>query len=132
LKPKASNISEKISKIFLAILLIGLVYIFIKGSDYKKEIEENPGHTICKYTFREKYGKSKNAYVKYYVGDKLYRSRVNNSPDNDNATLNKYYELEYSTTDPNKILVDFSKEVKDSLLIKELEKKLEFKYWLDH
>jgi hypothetical protein len=132
LKSKTHNISEKISKIFLVSLLIGLVYIIIKGSDYKKEIEEHTGQTICKYTFREKYGKSKSAYVKYYVDNKLYRNRVGNSPDDYNATINKYYELKYSTINPNKILVDFSKEVKDSALIKELKMKLEFKYWLVH
>jgi hypothetical protein len=88
LKSKTHNISEKISKIFLVSLLIGLVYIIIKGSDYKKEIEEHTGQTICKYTFREKYGKSKSAYVKYYVDNKLYRNRVGNSPDDYNATIN--------------------------------------------
>ena len=64
--------------------------------------------------------------------NKLYRNRVGNSPDDYNATINKYYELKYSTINPNKILVDFSKEVKDSALIKELKMKLEFKYWLVH
>ena len=132
MKQKASNISGEISKIFLVSLLIGSVYIFIKRSENKKEIEEHAGHTICKYTFREKYGKSKSAYVKYYVDNKLYRNSVENSPDDYNATINKYYELKYSTINPNKILVDFSKEVKDSVLIKELKMKLEFKYWLIH
>ena len=60
--------------------------------------------------------------------NKLYRNRVGNSPDDYNATINKYYELKYSTINPNKIFVNFSKEVKDSALIKELEMKLEFKY----
>jgi hypothetical protein len=123
---------EKFSKVFFVILLIVLVYLFMKESSYRKEIEEHPGQTICKYTFCKQYPKSTDAYVKYFVDDKLYRNSAGGCPDDYDLTINKYYVLNYSTIDPNKILVDFSKEVKDSTLIKELESKLEFKYWLNH
>ena len=124
--------NEKLSKLFFLIIFIGLVYLIIKGLNDKKEIEEHPGRTICKYTLCKPTGKSSEAYVKYYLDNKLYRKRAGGCPDSSELKLNKYFVLKYSLIDTDKILVDFSKEIKDSTLIKELESKLEFKYWLDH
>lgn len=123
---------EKLSKLFFVIILVGLVYLFFKEKNYKKEIREYPGQTICKYTLCKSSGKSSDAYVKYYLDNKLYRKRAGGCPDSSEFKLNKYFILKYSTLDSDKIIVDFSKEIKDSTLIKELESKLEFKYWLDH
>lgn len=123
---------EKLSKLGCAFILLGFIYMVFKGINYKKEIKEHPGQTICKYTLCNPSGKSSSAYVKYYLDDKLYRRDVGGCPDSSEFKLNKYFVLKYSTIDPDKVVVDFSKEVKDSLLIKELETKLEFKYWLDH
>ncbi|MCV2483314.1 hypothetical protein OD917_00135 [Flavobacterium sp. SH_e] len=124
--------SEKLSKIVLIILVVGFGYLFIRGFNYKKEIKENRGQTICKYTFCKQFPKSTEAFVKYCVDGKLYRNSPGGCPENSKSALNKYYLVDYSTINPNKIIVDFSKEIKDSILIKELESKLEFKYWLDH
>lgn len=124
--------SEKFSKIFLIILFAGFGYLFIRGFNYKKEIRENRGQTICKYTFCKQFPKSTEAFVKYCVDGKLYRNSSGGCPEKGESALNKYYLLEYSTIDPNKITVDFSKEITDSTLIKELDSKLEFKYWLEH
>lgn len=123
---------EKFSKLFFVFVFFGLIYLVLKGINYKKEIREYPGQTICKYTLCKPTGKTTEAYVKYYVEDKLYRIRAGGCPDSSEFKLNKYFVLNYSTINPDKISVDFSKEVKDSVLIKELESKLEFKYWLDH
>ncbi|MEL1253479.1 hypothetical protein AAEO57_06825 [Flavobacterium sp. DGU38] len=123
---------EKFSKLFFVVLFIGVVCLFVKGCNNKKEIKEHEGKTICKYTFCKQFPKSTEAYVKYYVDNKLYRNGAGGCPDNSESKIDKYYELKYSTIDPNKIIVDFSTEVKDSILIKELESKLEFKYWLEH
>ena len=123
---------ERFSKLFFVFIFIGLVYLIFKGINCKKEIEEHPGKTVCKYTLCKPTGKTSDAYVKYYIGDKLYRNRVGGCPDSSDFKLNKYFVLKYSTIDHNKISVDFSKEVKDLILIKDLESKLEFKYWLDH
>jgi hypothetical protein len=123
---------EKLSKLFFVFIFIGLIYLVFTGENYKKEIKENQGETVCKFTFCKQYPKSSDAYVKYYVNNKLYRNSYGDCPDDTDFKLNKYYTLRYSTIDPNKITVDFSEEVKDSVLIKELESKLEFKYWLDH
>lgn len=123
---------DKLSKLFFVFIFIGLVYLIFKGINYKKEILEHPGQTICKYTFCQPSKGSGSAYVKYYVDEKLYRNSGGSCPDSSEFKLDKYFVLKYSTIDPNKIIVDFSKEVKDSVLIKELESKLEFRYWLDH
>jgi hypothetical protein len=122
----------KFLKVILVFLFIGIGYLFVRGSDYRSEIEQYPGQTICKYTFCKSVGKSRIAFVKYYVDNKVYRNSVGRCPSNSELKMNKYYRLKYSTKDPNKILVYFSEEVTDSILIKELASKLEFKYWLDH
>ena len=124
--------SDKLSKIFLIILIVGLGYLFSRHFNYRKEIRDNRAQTICKYTFCKQFPKSTEAFVKYCVDGKLYRNSSGGCPENSEVALNKYYVLDYSTIDPNKIIVDFSKEITDSTLIKELESKLEFKYWLDH
>jgi len=123
---------EKVSKVILVFMLVGLVYLVAKGVNYKEEIIEYPGTTICKYTLCKPTKGSGIAYVKYYITGKLYRNRAGGCPDNSESKINKYYVLNYSTIDPDKISVDFSKEIKDSTLIKELASKLEFNYWLDH
>ena len=123
---------EKFSKIFLVFIFLGLVYLIFKGRNHKEEIRKHPGQTICKYTLCKPTKGSGIAYVKYYVNDKLYRNKAGSCPDSSEFKINKYFVLTYSTIDPNKIIVDFSKETKDSILIKELELKLGFKYWLDH
>lgn len=114
----------------MASALIGLVYTCRKNSNEREEIEKHGELTLCKYTFCNPTGKSSDAYVKYYADDKPYRTRAGGCPSNRN--VGSYFMLRYSAKDPNEIVVDFSKEVKDSALIKELEHKLEFKYWLDH
>ena len=124
--------SVKFSKLFLIVLVVGLGYLFFKGSNYRKEIVANRGQTICKYTFCKQFPKSTEAFVKYYVDGKSYRNSSGGCPENSEFALNRYYLVEYSTIDPNKIIVDFSKEITDSTMIKELESKLKFEYWLDH
>ena len=123
---------EKLSKLFLVLICIGLVYLIFKGKNYQNEIGEHQGETICKFTFCKQYPKSNSAFVKYYVNNKVYRNSSGRCPDNSVSKMNKFFILKYSTIDPNKIAVDFSKEITDSVQIKELESKLELKYWLDH
>jgi hypothetical protein len=119
-------------KAFLFLMIIGVIYMFIKGYESKQEIETNRGETICKYTFCKEYPKTNSAFVKYFVNGKVYRNQAGRCPDKYSQTINKYYELKYSKIDPNKIIVDFSTEVKDKALIVELESKLTFKYWMEH
>ncbi|MTH15359.1 hypothetical protein [Flavobacterium sp. LC2016-01] len=123
---------EKFSKLFWVFVFFGLIYLVFREIKYKEEIKEHPGVTICKYTLCEPNGRTSTAYVKYYVDDKLYRNSIGGCPDSSEFKWNKFFVLNYSTIDPNKISVDFSKEVTDSIQIKELQSKLEFKYWLDH
>ncbi|MHC0447856.1 hypothetical protein ACWA1F_20790 [Flavobacterium sp. 3-218] len=116
---------EKFSKLVLVFFIIVAFGLFMKGHFYSKEIYENPGQTICKYTFCKQFPKTNTAYVKYYIDNKLYRNKAGRCPENYDMTIDKYFILNYSTNDPNKIRVDFSKEIKDSILIKELELKID-------
>ncbi len=34
---------DKLSKLFFVFIIIGLIYLFFKGVNYKKEIAEHPG-----------------------------------------------------------------------------------------
>jgi len=120
------------SKIFLILIFLGTIGLFVRGYLNKKELEENHEETICKYTFCKYFPKSSEAYFKYYVDGKVYRNSYGGCPENSPEKLNKFYVLYYSKTNPNNIMVDFSKEVKDEDQIKELESKLTFKYWMDN
>lgn len=119
---------EKISKILLVFIIIGIFGLFIKGYFYSREITEHLGQTICKYTFCKQYPKTTAAFVKYYVANKFYKNSFGRCPEGYNLKINKYYILNYSTIDPNKIRVDFSKEIKDSVLINELESHLKLNF----
>jgi hypothetical protein len=123
---------DNLSKLFIFLMIIGVIFMFIKGNEYIEEIETNPGETICKYTLCKESPKTNSAFVKYFVNNKVYRNYAGRCPKNYLQTINKYYKLKYSKIDPNKIIVDFSKEVKDKSLIAELESKLTFKYWIEH
>lgn len=120
------------SKIFFIMIFLGVFGLFIMGYLDKKELEKNQEETICKYSFCKYASKSSQAFFKYYINGRLYRNSYGGCPDNSPEKLNKFYVLYYSKTNPNKIMVDFSKEVKDQNQIKELESKLTFKYWMDH
>ena len=123
------KMSNKLSKALLFIMIVGVIFIFFKGYNDRQEIENHNGKTICKYTFCKKFPKSSEAFVKYVVDNKLYRTGAGGCPENSDEKIDKYFFLEYSTIDPNKIQVDFSKEVKNKTEIEDLELKL--KNWLE-
>lgn len=121
--------TEKISKVFLLLILVGLVYVFYNGNKNREEIENYPGKTICKFTLCKSGRKTQIAYVKYFLNDTLYRRSGGSCPENSNDKLNKYFLLKYSTKDNDKIEVDFSKEITNVEQINELESKL--KNWFE-
>ncbi|MDI1257533.1 MAG: hypothetical protein PSV16_15675 [Flavobacterium sp.] len=118
--------------VFLFIMSLIVIYMMTTESSFRKELREHPGKTICKYVTRDHYAKTSVAIVKYYVGDKLYINRASANRDDSKGTIDNFYELTYSTINPNNILVDFSKEINDTVLTNELERKLQFKYWFYH
>ncbi|MGK4566109.1 hypothetical protein [Flavobacterium sp. 3HN19-14] len=115
---------------FFLVMALLLIYVTNTESSYQKEIRENPGKTICKYVARNHYAKTTNPVVKYYAAGKLYISEGYGGYDE--GSIDDFYELKYSTIDPNKIEIDFSKKVKDTTLTHELDRKLQFKYWFYH
>jgi hypothetical protein len=121
--------TEKISKVFLLLIFVGLIYLFYYRYKYKDEIENHLGITICKFTFCKSGRKTQTAYIKYFLNDTLYRRSEGSCPENYEKKLNKYFLLKYSTKDNDKIEVDFSKEVSDVEKIDYLESKL--KNWFD-
>ncbi|RTY85829.1 hypothetical protein [Flavobacterium sp. GT3R68] len=126
---EVTKISEKLSKVFFFLIIIGGIYLLIQINKDRQEIENHPGKTICKYTFCKISRKSSTAFVKYVVDNKLYRTGAGGCPENSAEKINKFFFLKYSTLDPNKIQVDFSKEVTSKAEIEKLEYQL--KNWLD-
>jgi hypothetical protein len=97
------------------ILLLG--FLFFKGYLYKKEIEENKGQTICKYVLCKKFPRTTENFFTYYVDGKKYRNSYGNCPENYEKKIQQFFILYYSVKDVNKIEVDFSKQIKDTLAI---------------
>ena len=126
---EVTKMSEKLSKVFFFLIIIGVICLIIKINKDIQEIESHPGKTICKYTFCKKSRKSSTAFVKYVVNNKLYRTGAGGCPENSSEKINKFFYVKYSTLNPNKIQVDFAKEVTNKAEIGELEYKL--KNWLD-
>ena len=98
-------------------MLFGLIYAFYKGNMYRKEIEENKVESICRYVNCKKYAKSSQSVFRYYVDNKLYKTEYGACPDNYDKNIGRYYLFYYSKIDPNKIIVDFKTEVKDTAKI---------------
>lgn len=108
---------QKIYKLFLLFIFLGVISLFVKGYLYKTEIEDNKRETICKFIYCKKAPKTTRSYFKYYVNNKSYINTYGNCPENCEEKINKFYIINYSKIDPNKILVDFSKEIKDTVKI---------------
>ena len=134
---KAIKIKKEIYQILFILSFFGIIWISSFYSNYKdEEFKKNGVSTICKFTLFEPDPDDNNerVIVKYFVNGKVYR----NEPyrvyltDNMEKKLGKFFELKYLPENSNKVLVDFHKEIKDSIQIKELESKLTFKYWMNH
>lgn len=114
------EISEKESNIlsfifFFVVLVMPITYFIFKDRSDNKEIENNKGITVAKYSFCKPGNKSTTtAFCKFYVNGTNYRISVGGCPENSPEILNKYYVLYYSKLDPNKAKIDFSKEVTDT------------------
>ena len=79
--------------------------LFVKGYLYKKEIEDNRAHTICKFSYCETSPKLKTSFFKYYVKNLFYRNSYGRCPENYAEKINKFFILYYSSKDPNKIVL---------------------------
>lgn len=107
--------NNKLSFIFfLVVFVIPLTYFILKERSDNKEIENNKGITIAKYSFCKSGGKSSTAFCKYYINCTNYRISIGSCPENSSEMLNKYYVLYYSKLNPTKAKIDFSKEVTDT------------------
>ncbi|WP_337967997.1 hypothetical protein [uncultured Flavobacterium sp.] len=108
---------DKISKVILLAMICGLISLFIKGHLRSKEIQENKKQTVCKFTFCKTFPKTTKSFFKYNVNDKWYRNSYGRCPDNYSEMINKFFVIDYSSKDPNKIIVDFSKQITDTTVI---------------
>ena len=105
---------NRISKIILYLLFLGLVILCIAGYKYHQEIKDYRGSTICKYTSCEKFPKTTASHFQYYVDYKKYTTTYGRCPDDSDNKLRKFFVVNYSTINPNKIEVDFSREITDT------------------
>lgn len=108
---------KNINKFILLIMVFGLISLFIKGHLRSKEIQENKKQTICKFTFCKTFPKTTESFFKYNVNNKQYRNSYGRCPDHYDEKINKFFIIYYSSKDPNKIIVDFSKQITDTTAI---------------
>ena len=94
-----------------------LIYSINKGCNYTKEINENKAQTICKYIECQHRGKVTKILMEYYVKYSLYITKYDRCPENYEKKIDKFFVIDYSSKDPNKIIVDFSNEVTDTIAI---------------
>lgn len=106
-----------IYKLLLAVIVFGLAFLFLKGSLYKKEIEDFKEQTICKFVYCKEFPKTSESFFEYYVNGVSYRNSFGKCPEKLDLKLNNFFMLNYSSKDPNKIEVDFSEQVTDTTLI---------------
>lgn len=106
-----------INKIILILIFFSVLYLFIKGYLYKSEINQNRRETICQFVYCKKYPKTTESTFRYYINNNLYKNTYGQCPDNSEQKLYKFFVLYYSSKDPNKIQVDFSKEITDEKMI---------------
>lgn len=106
-----------ISKLIVIITILGIFFLFLKGYLYEKEIEDNKEQTVCKYVFCKSFPKTTESFFKYNIKNKWFRNSYGECPDSSNIRINKFFVLYYSSRDPDKIEVDFSKEITDTTAI---------------
>lgn len=117
---------DTFSKIgILALFVIFAVFLFTEKLRHN-EIKKHGKTTICKLTLCKQGRKSSEAFVKYYINGKKYRTSAGQCPDEGKDKVNRFFSMKYDNENPNNIVVDFSSEVNDSTLINELEEKLNF------
>ena len=91
--------------------------LFFYGYLYQKEIRENKGTTVCQFIYCKKFPKTTSSYFKYYVNGKEYEQDYWECPKDYGNKIGKYFTINYSKLDPEKITVDFSEEVTDNVKI---------------
>lgn len=100
-----------IYKLILFFVFLGVGCLFFKGYLYKKEIEDNREQTVCKFVYCKKFPKTTESFFEYQINNKFYRNSYGKCPNNYDQIIKKFFVLYYSAKDPNKIEVDFSKQV---------------------
>lgn len=100
----------------LCILLI-VIALFIKGYLYKDEIANHRKQTICKFIYCKQYPKTTTSFFEYHIDNRTYQNSYGQCPINHAESINKFFLMYYSAIDPNKIEVDFSKEIVDTTTI---------------
>lgn len=101
-------------KSILILIVLGVISIFIKGYLYKQEIKNNNVQTVCKFVLCKTFPKTTKSIFTYNINNKWYTNSYGKCPDNYDKKINKFFRIYYSSKDFNKIIVDFSKEIKDT------------------
>lgn len=94
-----------------------MIYAVNKRCNKLKEIRENKAQTICKLIECERRLKVRKSLIEYHVKDTLYITKYYNCPEDYEKKIDKFFVIDYSSKDPNKIIVDFSNEVTDTTTI---------------
>ena len=106
-----------IYKLVLVFFVIVLVFLVSKGYNYKNEVNKNGELTVAKFLYYKNYPKTTDYYFKYFVNNKTYINIYGQTMSGFNKNKGKFYEIKYSKSDPNKLIVNFDKEITDTTII---------------
>ena len=118
--------TENLSKYSIIVIIVIVATFFLRENSSQSDIQKNGETTICKLTLCEQRGKSSVSFVKYYINGKKYRTNTGGCYNGNEAKVNSFFLMKYDKENPNNIVVDFSSEMNDSTLIKELEEKIKY------
>jgi hypothetical protein len=120
---------SKFGKYFVLTVSAVILFLCIRDIYVKNQISNNGKTIIAKFVSKERKPKTTNFYFTYFINNKKYTSAnsgisysiFNSEMETqtiDSLKLNSFYEAKYLPDNPNVIIVDATKEVKDNIEIK--------------
>jgi hypothetical protein len=106
-----------IYKLILVSFVVIIAILVFKGYSYKKEVNKNGETTVAKFFYYKNFPKTKDYYFKYFVKGETYINSYGQTTSGFHENKGKFYEIKYSKKEPNKLIVNFDKEITDTTLI---------------
>ena len=108
---------NKISKIVLVLLILGVVGLIIVGNIRGYDIERNGKITIGKYVSQRNYPKTQTNFFIYYINGVKYKHNGGRTPRGFSENIGKFYKIKYSTKYKGAIEPLLDQEVTDTVAI---------------
>jgi hypothetical protein len=110
---------SKIYKFIFILMLVGVIWIIVRGIQLKSNIEEHGIVSVGKYVSYKDYPKTEANYFAFYIDGVKYRDDVGRLPIGFRENLGKFYKIIYSTKYKGNMKVFTDEQITDSLKILE-------------